>query len=74
MADKHAVHLMLSDEDLALLNRLFALGKAKSKEQITRAQRFPSETIRSSVTIKRHQENLEHLDELESNIMENAAR
>jgi hypothetical protein len=72
MADKHAVHLMMNEDDITLLNRLFELGKAKSKEQITRAQRFPSETIRSSVTIKRHQELISHIEELQSHIAENA--
>ncbi len=70
--DRHNVNLYLSDEDMQLLYRLLDLGISKSKEAITRAQRFPSETIRSSMTIERHEAIIDHIETLRSHITENA--
>lgn len=70
---QHLVKLMLSDNDIEMLNKLFELGIAKSNEIITRSRNHPSETIRSTITIKKHTEIIQHIESL-SNQLSNEAQ
>lgn len=70
--EKHTVHLFLSDSDLKQLYRLMDLGISKSREAITRCQRFPTDSIRSSMTIERHEKTIDHIEQLRSHLNEEA--
>ena len=61
---KYSVNLYISDEDLNQLYRLMNLGVSKSKEAITRAKRFPTQSLRSKMTIERHEETIQHIETL----------
>lgn len=72
--EKHPVRLELSEEDLELLYSLLESGIAKSKAIIDRSRNYPSETIRSSMTIKKHEGIIQHIEELRDHIVENSLR
>ena len=67
---KHTVHLYLSDDELKQLFRLMDLGVSKSREAITRCERFPTDSIRSSCTIERHEKTIEHIEALRIHLAE----
>lgn len=73
-SEKHTVHLELDEQDLQLLYNLMQLGEAQSKSIIKRSKNFPSETVRSSETIQKHQRILNHIDELRNHLVENSTR
>ncbi len=68
----HVVHLTLTESDIAQLYRLMDLGVSKSREAITRCQRFPTENIKSSMTIKKHEAIIEHIEALRYHLTEEA--
>jgi hypothetical protein len=72
MSQSHTVTLELDDEDLKLIYRALSLAESKSNEAITRATRFPSETVASRETKRKHREILEHIDFLRNHIAENS--
>lgn len=67
---KHAVHLNLGESDLALLYRLMDLGVSKSKEAITRAKNFPSDSNASQMTIEKHTAIIDKIETLRSHLCE----
>ena len=67
---RHSVKLYLSEADLKLLYRLLDLGLSKSREAITRCKRFPTDSIRSRMTIERHEGIIDHIDTLRDHITE----
>lgn len=69
--EKHPVTLDLSDSNVKLLNRLMDLGVAKSNEIITRSTKYPSETIKSKETIKKHEIVIGEIEELRNHLNEN---
>lgn len=68
--EAHVAHLMLTQRDIEQLYRLMDLGISKSREAITRCRRFPTDTIRSSMTIKRHESLIDHIEALRSHLAE----
>jgi hypothetical protein len=72
MSQSHTVTLELDDEELKLLYRALSLAASKSKEAITRANRFPSETVASSETKRKHRIILENIQSLVNHIAENS--
>jgi hypothetical protein len=69
-AEAHVAHLTLNQRDIEQLYRLMDLGVSKSREAITRCRRFPTDTIRSSMTIKRHESIIDHIEGLRSHLAE----
>jgi hypothetical protein len=68
----HVVHLTLTESDIAQLYRLMDLGVSKSREAITRCRRFPTDNIKSSLTIKKHEALIEHIEALRYHLTEEA--
>lgn len=72
--EKHSVHLELDESDLELLYEMMELAESNSKSIIKRSKNFPSETIKSRVTIQKHEEKLSHIEQLRNHLAENSTR
>lgn len=70
--DRHQVTMMLSDDEWTMLDNLIDSRIEHHKHYITRAERHPSETVRSSMTIDRHWGEIRKWERIQEQLRDNA--